>query len=258
MRKLLLIFSLLVVGVWGVTLKIYSLDMTDELLYREIKPKFEAKYPNIHLLILRNLNYFALQKKIYTWPRDEDIVITLYSQLAPQKEQFQYITPIGKGYIAIYSRKKPPVTLQNIVNQQKILLPANQNPLGPLAAYAFYNYFKNGKVVEELYKKCPMFPYSAMDIVKSVKYQPDIDAGVSWFAYSKWKRYGFYKLNAFFIPTQYYTPPTIVAAINPNPDMMLPQKLTLEQRTAKFEAAKTFINYLLSPEGQKILRKWGF
>ncbi|MRJ06604.1 MAG: hypothetical protein C6I01_03695 [Epsilonproteobacteria bacterium] len=259
MKKLLLFFSLFSALVWGVTLKIYSLNMTDEMLYRDIKQKFEALYPNIQLLILRNLDYFALQKKIYTWPRDEDVVITFYSQIAPHKRLFQYIQSIGKGYLAIYSRnRKNPVTLQNLLNQPKIVLPDQHNPVGLATAYALYNYYRSRETLMALYKKCPIFPYSAIDVVKMVKYRPDITAGISWFPYSKWKRYGFYKLNAFFIPTKYYRPPVLVAAINPNPDMMLPKKLTLEERTAKFEAAKTFIDFLISPQGQRILRKWGF
>jgi len=243
---------------YAITLKIYSLDITDEMLYREIKPKFEAKYPNIHLLILRNLNYFALQKKIFKWPRDEDIVITFAKQLQGHMNEFQHITPIGYAYLAIYSNKQPPVTLQSFANQNKVIIAANQNPLGVLTAYALYNFYKDAQIVRDIYKKCPTFPYAAIDIVKMVKYQPDVDAGVSWFAYSKWKRYGFYKLHAFFIPPQYYKPPILVAAINPNPDAMLVNKLTLQQRTAKYEAAQTFIKFLTSPEGQKILRKWGF
>lgn len=258
MSRLLLLLLLLFGSGYGITLKIYSLDITDEMLYRDIKPKFEARYPNIHLLILRNLNYFAIQKKLFKWPRDEDVVITFSKQLKGHKNEFQHITPIGYGYLAIYSNKQPPVTLQNFSNQNKVIIAANKNPAGVLTAYALYNFYKNAQTVKELYQKCPTFPYSAIDIVKMVKYQADVDAGVSWFAYSKWKRYGFFKLKAFFIPPQYYKPPVLIVAINPNPDAMLVNKLTIQQRTAKFEAAKTFIQFLTSQEGQKILRKWGF
>jgi molybdate transport system substrate-binding protein len=239
MKKILFMFCFLV-SVWGSeNIWVYN-NLILEYPVKEIKLKFQAKYPNIKVKLL-NAPLKVLIKKLKTL-RKADIVITSsdkflqkYPECFTDKRKI-----IGENTPVIEFSKGKKYSLEDFMKKMVVLGYANTTSIGKVAKEIFTN-FKGDSYTKTIFSRAIK--------VKSSKQLSDVilyneaDVGINWKGSLFWPKYK-NKLDYVVVDSKYYKKRNVTVVITPC--------------SKNIEAARKFLEFISSDEGLKIMKKWGF
>jgi len=240
--KLKLVYSIILLScsLQAETLTIYN-NLILKWPIEEIKKNFKQQNPDIKIKVL-NAPLKILIKKITTLKR-ADILITGSEKFIKKYPSFfskTYVT-IGKNIPILVYRKNESYSLDDFEKKRVVLGYKNTTSIGNVAYEILTNY-KNSKFANKIFNKAIKVKNSH-NLLNTIIYK-EADVGINWKGAISWP-YKEYKLLDY---------------KEIDPILYKPRKVTaiITYYTNKKEIAKKFLNFLLTPSSQQILRKWGF
>ena len=222
------------------TLTIYN-NLILKWPIKEIKENFKKENPNIKIRVL-NAPLKVLIKKIITLKK-ADILIAgsdKFIKKNPSLFSKEYVT-IGKNIPIIVHRKNESYTLDDFEKKRVVLEYKNTTSIGNVAYEILTNY-KNSNFADKIFNKAIKVKNSH-DLLNKIIYK-EADTGINWKGAIYWPHKEYKVLDYKEVEPNLYEPRNVTAII------------TSYSKNEKL--AKKFLDFLLTPSSQQILRKWGF
>jgi len=240
--KLKLIFSSIIFAnlIQAETLTIYN-NLIIKWPIKEIKENFKKKNPNIKVKVL-NAPLKILIKKLTTLKKADILISGSDKFIKKHPDLFinEYRT-IGKNIPVIVYRKNESYSLDDFEKKRVALGYKDTTSIGNVAYEVLTNY-KNSEFADKIFNKA-LKVKSSHELLNKIIYE-EADIGINWKGAIYWPHKEYKVLDYKEISPILYEPRKVTAII------------TSYSKNEKI--AKKFLDFLLTPSSQKILRKWGF
>ncbi|WP_456479284.1 substrate-binding domain-containing protein [Nautilia sp.] len=238
MKKLIMPF-LLLSALWSESIWVYN-NLILGYPVKEIKAKFQEKYPDIKVKLL-NAPLKIVIKKMKTLRRADVVITSSDKFLEKYPECFTDERKIiGESFPVIEFLKGRKYTLEDFLKKRAVLGYKDTTSIGKVADEIFTKY--KGKSFSGRIFSRAMKVKSSKQLSDAILYKK-ADVGINWKGSLFWPKYK-NKLGYASIDPKYYKKRNVTAVITPC--------------SKNKEAARKFLDFISSPEGLKIMKKWGF
>jgi molybdate transport system substrate-binding protein len=240
--KKFLVFIFVISLAFSENLNFYC-GITMKNAIKEMADKFENENKGVKIRHLFGSSGVLLRKLKRTKKAD------LYMPGSPKfikanAALFSEKAQIGYNKIAIFVKKGNPKRIHSLKDflrkDIKIGLGSDNSSVGKNAKSVLIKY-GGEKFYNAIREKAKIF-YTSREIISALR-SGEIDAALNWQAVSKWKDNSKY-VDIVNIPEKYAPKKALVLAIT--------------SFSKKKELAKKFLDFAKSPEGEEIMKKWGF